>query len=85
VVRPQLFALLKTVSRHRYFPENWIPPNPPELQLIAGGNYEPARKEPELGNVRMTLCGGNYGFGEDDGQDLGTDLRNSLISSTLTQ
>jgi hypothetical protein len=65
-----LVALLKKVPRHRYFPENWIPPHPPAMQLTAGG-YEITGKLPEQGNVRVTLCGGNYAFGEDDGQDLG--------------
>lgn len=73
-----LVALLKKVPRHRYFPEYWIPPRPPEVKVTDTGAYHIAGKLLERGNVRVTLCSGNYAFGEDDGQDLGRELWGSL-------
>jgi len=37
-----------------------------------------AGKLPEQGNVWVTLCADIYPFGEDDGQDLGRELRKGL-------
>lgn len=69
-----LVALLKKVPRHLNYPDRWSPPNPPAVELSAGG-YEVAGTLPEHGNIRVTVCGGRYAFGEDDGQELGAVLR----------
>lgn len=75
-----LVALLKKVPRHLFFPENWNPPIPPVVELSAGGNYGIDGEVQEQGNMTVWFSDrhGSQAFGENSGQDLGADLRDSL-------
>ena len=67
---------MKKIPRHMHFPDRWLPPTPPQVELSASGVYDVSRVVPEHGTVRVTLAGGYpFAFGEDEGQTLGAILR----------
>lgn len=35
-----LIALMKKIHRHMYFPDRWLPPNPPQVELTSSGTYD---------------------------------------------
>jgi hypothetical protein len=71
-----LISLMKKIPRHMHYPDRWIPPTPPQVELSGGGTYEVSGGVNERGSVTVTLVGGRtYAFGEDEGQALGTVLR----------
>jgi len=71
-----LIALMKKIPRHMHYPDHWLAPTPPQVELSASGVYDVSGVVPEHGSVRVTLAGGYpYAFGEDEGQALGALLR----------
>ena len=60
------------------FPDRWVSPTPPQVQLSGGGTYEISGEVNKQGTVTVTvtLVGDTpYAFAEDEGQALGSLLR----------